>query len=102
VGVAWRYIGESTVQTTGAANNVAGKFVAGYEKIPDVSYFDLNLAWQVLKNVRVSVTVNNVFDKQPPLVGTGIGPTASNYGNTFPSAYDVIGRRYTAAVTASF
>ncbi|HEV6964029.1 TonB-dependent receptor domain-containing protein [Roseateles sp.] len=102
VGLAWRYIGESTVQTTGAANNVAGKFVKNYESIPDVNYFDLNVGYQVLKNLRVSVTINNLFDKQPPIVGTGIGPGASNYGNTFPSAYDVIGRRYTAALTASF
>lgn len=101
-GLAWRHISAATVQTTGAANNVAGRFVKAYESIPEVNYFDLNVGYQFTKNLRMSLTVNNLFDKQPPFIGTGIGPGASNYGNTFPSAYDVIGRRYTATVTASF
>lgn len=101
-GVSWRHISAATVQTTGAANNLAGRFRPAYESIPEVNYFDLNVGYQLLKNLRVGVTVNNLFDKQPPFIGTGIGPGASNYGNTFPSTYDVIGRRYTATVTASF
>lgn len=101
-GIAWRHLSAVTVQTTGAANNLAGRFVKGYETIPEVNYFDLNLAYQFTKNLRLSMTVNNLFDKQPPLIGTGIGPGASNFGNTFPSAYDVIGRRYTANLTANF
>lgn len=102
VGLGWRHIGSSTVQTTGAAANNQGKFLAAYESIKAFDYFDLNGSWQVTKNFKVSLTVNNLFDKQPPLIGTGIGPGAQNYGNTFPSVYDVIGRRYTATVQANF
>lgn len=101
-GLSWRHISAATVQTTGAANNLAGRFQTRFESIPEVNYFDLNLGYQLMKNMRVSLTVNNLFDKQPPFIGTGIGPGASNYGNTFPSTYDVIGRRYTATVTANF
>ncbi len=101
-GLSWRHISAATVQTTGAANNVAGRFQTRFESIPEVNYFDLNVGYQLLKNLRVGLTVNNLFDKQPPFIGTGIGPGASNYGNTFPSTYDVIGRRYTATVTANF
>ena len=102
LGLAWRHIGSATVQTTGSAANNAGKFLAANESIKAYDYFDLNGSWQVLKNLKLSLTVNNLFDKQPPLVGTGIGPGSSNYGNTFPSVYDVIGRRYTATAQATF
>lgn len=102
IGLGWRHIGGATVQTTGAAANNQGKFLPAYESIKAFDYFDLNGSWQVSKNIKVSLTVNNLFDKQPPLIGTGIGPGSSNYGNTFPSVYDVIGRRYTASVQANF
>lgn len=100
--VVWRHIGATTVQTTGAANNRAGRFVKAYESIPEVDYFDLNLGYQVSKNLRASLTVNNLFDSKPPFVGTGIGNGTYNYGNTYPGAYDVVGRRYTVSLTANF
>lgn len=102
LGLSWRHIGSSTVQTTGSAANNAGNFLPVNESIKAYDYFDLNGSWQVTKNVKLSLTVNNLFDKQPPLVGTGIGPGATNFGNTFPTAYDIIGRRYTATVQANF
>ncbi|MBV8037532.1 TonB-dependent receptor [Roseateles sp.] len=102
LGLSWRHIGAASVQTTGAAANNAGNFLPVNESIKAFDYFDLNGSWQVLKNLKLSLTVNNLFDKQPPLIGTGIGPGSSNYGNTFPSVYDVIGRRYTATVQATF
>jgi len=102
LGLAWRYISGASVQTTGSAANNAGNFLPVNEHINAFNYFDLNGSWQITKNVKLSMTVNNLFDKQPPLVGTGIGPGAVNFGNTFPTAYDIIGRRYTATVQANF
>ncbi|WP_082532830.1 TonB-dependent receptor domain-containing protein [Pelomonas sp. Root1237] len=102
LGLNWRHIGAANVQTTGAAANNKGKFLPSNESIKAFEYFDLNGSWQVSKNIKLSMTVNNLFDKQPPLIGTGIGPGSSNYGNTFPSVYDIIGRRYTATVQANF
>ena len=32
----------------------------------------------------------------------GIGPGASNFGNVFPTVYDIVGRRYTLVATAKF
>jgi hypothetical protein len=49
-----------------------------------------------------ALTINNAFDVAPPIIGTGIGPSSSNYGNTFPMVYDVIGRRYTFTAQANF
>lgn len=96
LGYNWRFIGSSSVQ------NTTSTYLPQYTSIKAYSYFDLNGTWQVLKNLKLNATINNAFDKKPPLIGTGIGPTASNYGNTFPSMYDVIGRRYTLSATATF
>ncbi len=96
-GLSWRHIGASKVQP-----DAAGSYVAAYETIKAYDYFDLNGSWQVSKNVKLSMTVNNLFNKQPPFIGTGIGPGSTNFGNTFPTAYDIIGRRYTATVQANF
>jgi outer membrane receptor protein involved in Fe transport len=97
LGLSWRHIGASSVQP-----DAKGSYQSAYESIKAYDYFDLNGSWQVSKNFKVSLTVNNLFDKQPPFTGTGIGPGATNFGNTFPTAYDIIGRRYTATVQANF
>jgi outer membrane receptor for ferrienterochelin and colicin len=93
----WRYIGGSDVQP-----NRAASYLEQNRSLPAVSYIDLNTSYNVTKNLKLALTINNLFDKQAPFIGTGIGPGASNYGNTFPSVYDVIGRRFTLTGTATF
>ena len=77
-------------------------YLADYAKIKPYNYLDLNASWQALKFLKLSLTVNNALDKQPPFTGTGVGNGTYNFGNTFPSMYDVIGRRYTMTATATF
>ena len=96
LGYNWRYIGSSSEQPGGTT------YLPEYSTIKSVNYVDLNGAWQAMKNLKLSMTINNAFDKRPPIIGTGIGPTSSNFGNTFPGVYDVIGRRITVSATASF
>jgi len=97
VGYNWRFIGGTTLQA-----NQIGNFLPQNESIKAVSYIDLNGSWQVLKNLKLSLTINNAMDKSPPLIGTGVTTGAYNFGNTIPLLYDVIGRRYTMSATASF
>jgi iron complex outermembrane recepter protein len=97
LGYVWRHIGGTTVQT-----DRAGTYVPEYESIKAYNYFDFNASWQAMKNLKLALTVNNAFDKKPPFIGTGIGPGSVNFGNTFPSVYDVIGRRFTLTATANF
>ena len=96
LGYNWRYIGGTVEQPGG---NV---FLPEYSSIKAYSYFDLNGSWQATKNLRLSATINNAFDKAPPFIGTGIAPGAYNFGNTMPTVYDVIGRRFTMSATATF
>jgi outer membrane receptor protein involved in Fe transport len=99
VGYNWRFIGGTEVQRS---SQIAGTYLDEYEKIKGIHYVDLNGSWQVLKNLRLSLTINNALDKDPPFTGTGVSGGAVNYGNTFPTVYDVIGRRYTFTATATF
>jgi len=67
------------------------------------NYLDLSAAMKVGDKVTVRVGVQNVFDKDPPLIGTTDipGPPAGN-GNTFPGTYDSLGRYIFGQVTAQF
>lgn len=97
LGYMWRFIGGTTVQT-----DAAGNYLPQNESIKAYNYFDLNGSWQAMKNLKLSLTVNNALDTKAPFIGTGIGPGSVNFGNTFPSVYDVIGRRFTMTATATF
>ena len=46
--------------------------------------------------------MQNLFDKEPPFVGSTIGTTSFNSGNTYPSTYDALGRRYAVSARLRF
>jgi len=96
LGYNWRYIGGTKVQK-GATG-----FVDAYTSIKAYNYIDVNASMQATKNLKLSLTINNLSDKTPPFIGTGIAPGSTNYGNTMPTVYDVIGRRFTVTATATF
>lgn len=73
-----------------------------YESIPAYDYFDLSLRYQLMEQVTLSLTVDNLLDKDPPAVGANVGGTAFNSGNTFPTIYDPIGRAFTMGVRLKF
>ncbi len=63
-----------------------------------VNYFDVTGAFRIREGLELFGGVDNVFDKQPPVLTTAYGGDA----NTDASLYDVIGRRYFVGVRASF
>jgi outer membrane receptor protein involved in Fe transport len=80
--------------------NPTGIFDA-FERIDAYDYFDLAGRMEV-GNVDFTITIENLFNKKPPLVGSGVGGTAFNNGNTFPTLYDVLGRSFTFGATVKF
>jgi outer membrane receptor protein involved in Fe transport len=62
--------------------------------------FDLFGGWKVTDHVTVRAGIENVFDKDPPIVGASPASTAA--GNTDASVYDILGRRYFVGVKAKF
>lgn len=73
-----------------------------FRSIPRYDYFDLSINLKPAKNFQLTLTVDNLFDKDPPLVGSGVGGTAFNSGNTFPTIYDPIGRAFTIGASMNF
>jgi iron complex outermembrane receptor protein len=69
-----------------------------YERIPGYDYLDLAIRVNATDMMQMTLTVDNLMDAKPPLVGSGVGGTSFNNGNTFPTTYDPIGRRFTIGV----
>ncbi len=79
-----------------------GGTVRNFGKINAYDYFDLSTRFQASDNLTFTLSVQNLLDKKPPLTGNNAGSTSFNSGNTFPSTYDAVGRRYAATVKLTF
>jgi outer membrane receptor protein involved in Fe transport len=53
------------------------------------NYIDLALSFDVDERFSINAGVNNLFDKQPPVLGA-----QAEQGNTQPSFFDVLGRDF--------
>jgi outer membrane receptor protein involved in Fe transport len=73
-----------------------------FGKIPAYDWFDLTLRFNVNDNLTFTAAVQNLLDKDPPVVGSSIGSTAFNSGNTYPSTYDALGRRFAVSARVKF
>ncbi|UKK83265.1 TonB-dependent receptor [Sphingopyxis sp. BSN-002] len=73
-----------------------------YRKIKAHNYFDLTTRFNVSENLTFTATVQNLLNQKPPIVGNSIGSTTYNSGNTFPSSYDALGRRFAVSAKLKF
>jgi outer membrane receptor protein involved in Fe transport len=101
----WRFIGPSLFDNN--SNNPLLHFAeeGAYDqynaRIPGYSYLDLTAVWHVTKQLELRVGVNNVLDKDPPLVPSLDITANSGPANSF-AAYDYLGREVFVAFTAKF
>lgn len=113
----WIATGSVTYSNEGFTGFVQGrylgpaKYMATFEEgvdidendVPSVFYVDLSLRYQIPSSsgpsVELYTTVNNLFDKEPPLVPLITGGTVLN---TNGFVYDAIGRYFTAGVNLKF
>jgi outer membrane receptor protein involved in Fe transport len=108
VSLLWRYI-DSVSQETGAGFTGLvtgiGPLVGtpiDVKRIRAYHYFDLSAGFNITENLTLNLLVANLANEQPPIVGSTIGTTGQNSGNTYPSTYDVLGRRYSMSVGLRF
>ncbi len=73
-----------------------------FREIDAYHYFDLSTRFGVTENISLTFSVENLFDKKPPLVGATVGTTAFNSGNTYPSTYDALGRKFAVSARVRF
>ena len=102
---AWRYFGAVDFQApalnpyfAGGASGAADAHLAAQ------SYFDLAAEVKLHDHYTVRLGVNNIFDKEPPIIGSAAGGTANALynGNTYPGVYDSLGRYGFIALQADF
>lgn len=86
----WQYIGKVAQDAVAFGFAPASDFAVPVIKAR--SYFDLFSSVDVTDNVTLRGGINNLLDKDPPLVGNDYGASAS--GNTFPATYDPLGRSF--------
>ena len=114
VSLAWRYFSPVTLDALSPNPNLAappgqtvenGGISNTDARISSRSYFDLSTAVQLGNRVSFRLGINNLLDKAPPIVGTGVTnaiiPVGAN-GNTFPQVYDSLGRYIFGTLTAQF
>lgn len=95
--VLWRFIDSLRVEGGQAAG-----FRPQFSKIGVQHYFDLSIRQEVTDDINFVFSVFNAFDNQPPIVGSSIGSTSYNSGNTYPSTYDPLGRRFAVGANLRF
>lgn len=97
----WRHINHLRQEPLDVTQGNGPAFT-GFGTIPAYNYLDLATRIGVGEHVEFTVTVQNLLNKKPPIVGTGVGTTAFNSGNTYPSSYDALGRRFGVQARVKF
>lgn len=93
----WRHVDEVSVE----AVQVPTTF-APFQKIEAYDWLDLSASYAFNDTVKVTASVQNVFEKEAPIVGNEAGTTSANSGNTFPGDYDTLGRVFSVGVNLRF
>ena len=103
--LSWRYIGGTLLDANSPnmPNYTAGVYDAADAKIPAYSYFDLSTSYQLWDKYTLRVGVNNLFDKDPPLLATN-DPILATGGVTMNAftTYDTLGRQIFMNFNAKF
>ena len=101
----WRLVGPVKVQNLSQNPLLAGPVdpINGIgNQVPGYNYIDLGASYQVSKKITARVGVNNVADKDPPIIQAFYGASVLDSGNTYPETYDWGGRYLFASITVDF
>jgi outer membrane receptor protein involved in Fe transport len=111
--VSWRHLSGSKLDINTSNPLLNGSCGSSGLPCPDLAdghiaaydYFDLAANWTVTKGIELRGGVNNVFDKDPPLVDSanyGVSGAPFGNGNTYPGVYDSMGRTLFLGVTIKY
>ena len=107
VALTWRYIAETKLDFSSSDPDLAGEVFFTDRKLGSRSYIDLTASYSfsdmsVFSNLTGRLGINNLMDKDPPLIGQSNCPAVLCNGNTFPQVYESLGRYIFAGLTADF
>ncbi|HEX4523620.1 MAG TPA: TonB-dependent receptor, partial [Casimicrobiaceae bacterium] len=89
----WRHISKVTIDLADSNPLLNGGFAPVDHELGERDYLDLAASWNVTKQLTVSGGIDNLLDKDPPLVSSSIAGPAFGNGNTYPQVYDALGRK---------
>ncbi len=105
----WRHFSGVDVENSSNQATLTQAFAPFNASIPAQNYFDLTLTARIGDHYNFRLGVNNILDREPPIIGANGGNTIINScaavvcsGNTFPNVYDAMGRYIFAGVTLNF
>jgi iron complex outermembrane recepter protein len=103
----WRYIAAIDDDRTSGDPDLASEVIPTDKRLGSRTYVDLTGAYSFsdvgpFKSLNARLGINNVLDKDPPVVGQSTCPAVFCNGNTFPQVYDTLGRFVFLGLTADF
>ena len=100
ISLQWRHVGRVKLAALDPKFNLTDDVSPGHTKLQPHDYFDVATAIWVRKGLELRIGVNNLLDRQPPLIvsNTAAGDGPFN-GNTYPQWYDPLGRYIFAAAS---
>ena len=103
----WRYIAAVDDDRSSTDPSLTADIIETDKHLGSRSYFDITGAYNAgafgpFASVNARLGINNVLDKDPPLVGQDTCPAVFCNGNTFPQVYDTLGRYVFLGLTADF
>ena len=101
VSLSWRHIGSTGLSSLTDNPLLSADETTVNRKIGAYNYFDLSLTQAIDKRFTLRAGVNNMFDKDPPVLDAGLLQSFGN-GNTYPGVYDALGRTIFVGFTANF
>ncbi|WP_082470907.1 MULTISPECIES: TonB-dependent receptor [unclassified Sphingomonas] len=101
VSLSWRHIDEVQLSSLSTNSFLKGASSVINRKISAYNYIDLAGTVAVGEGLQLRAGVNNLFDKDPPVIASGILSSFGN-GNTYPGVYDVLGRTLFVGATVNF
>jgi outer membrane receptor protein involved in Fe transport len=99
----WRYIGAVGEDNNSSDPSLHFATFGGYDlvngRIPSYSYLDLAATWHLRETLTVRGGINNVLDKDPPVLNVAVVPSGD--ANT-TDVYDMFGRQLFLAFSTKF
>jgi iron complex outermembrane receptor protein len=109
--VSWRYVDPVELDVNSGANTVFDfPFNGPLGDLSDATissfdYFDVSFDWAASDHIRVIAGVTNIGDVDPPVIDSqffGISSPPFGNANTYPVAYDSLGRQVFVSMTTRF
>ena len=95
----WRHIGGVKLAALDPRFNLTDQVSPGHTRLRPQDYFDVATVFRIRNGFDLRLGVNNVLDRQPPLVVSNTAAGDGPYNaNTYPTWYDPLGRYIFASV----